>query len=121
MSQADSKSETSTTSDSRIEQAYRLASEAYAELGVDAAAVLEQLKSISISLHCWQGDDVGGFEGTGAELGSGLAVTGNYPGRAPYALRTSQRSRSRVFVDSRSPSIEFARQLRRIQWPHRSQ
>ena len=45
--------------------------------------------SIPISLHCWQGDDVGGFENTGSELGGGLAVTGNYPGRArtPDELR----------------------------------
>jgi L-rhamnose isomerase len=47
------------------------------------------LSAIAISLHCWQGDDVGGFEGTGQELGGGLAVTGNYPGKArtPDELR----------------------------------
>ncbi len=77
-------------SNSQIEQAYRLASEAYSQFGVDTAAAIAQLKAISISLHCWQGDDVGGFEGTGVELGSGLAVTGNYPGRArtPRELRS---------------------------------
>ena len=54
----------------------------YADLGVDTEKALEVLGSTPISLHCWQGDDVGGFEGSGNELGSGLAVTGNYPGKA---------------------------------------
>ena len=56
--------------------------ELYAGLGVDVEAVLETMANTPISLHCWQGDDVGGFEGTGGQLGSGLAVTGNYPGKA---------------------------------------
>lgn len=54
----------------------------YADLGIDTEQVLTTLANTPISLHCWQGDDVGGFEGTGGELGSGLAVTGNYPGKA---------------------------------------
>ncbi|MDX1929452.1 MAG: L-rhamnose isomerase [Pirellulaceae bacterium] len=69
----------------QVESAYTIARDRYAQLGVDTEAALEQLQSVSISMHCWQGDDVGGFEGTGAELGSGLAVTGNYPGRARTA------------------------------------
>lgn len=56
--------------------------ETYAELGVDVEQALGILAATPISLHCWQGDDVGGFEGTGIGLGSGLAVTGNYPGKA---------------------------------------
>ena len=68
-----------------IEQAYALAAERYALLGVDVAHALEQLKSISLSLHCWQGDDVGGFENPGGSLGGGLAATGNYPGKARTA------------------------------------
>ncbi|MCH6255085.1 L-rhamnose isomerase [Puniceicoccaceae bacterium K14] len=56
--------------------------EKYAELGVDVENALEVLASTPISLHCWQGDDVGGFESDSGELGSGLAVTGNYPGKA---------------------------------------
>ena len=56
--------------------------EIYADLGVDVEQALAIMSSTPISLHCWQGDDVGGFEGTGIELGSGLAVTGNYPGKA---------------------------------------
>jgi L-rhamnose isomerase len=73
----------------RIEQSFALAKEQYAELGVDVDRALSRLKAIPLSLHCWQGDDVGGFENTGSELGGGLAVTGNYPGRArtPEELR----------------------------------
>jgi L-rhamnose isomerase len=69
--------------------AYQLAQERYAALGVDVEHALAQLKQIPISLHCWQGDDVGGFENFGGELGGGLAVTGNYPGKArtPDELR----------------------------------
>jgi len=56
---------------------------------VDTDAAMEKLATIPISLHCWQGDDVGGFESSGEELGGGLAVTGNYPGKArtPDELR----------------------------------
>src|SRR5512144_2110901 len=69
----------------KIQDAYRLAAERYRELGVDTEAAVARLKTIPISLHCWQGDDVGGFENQGAELGAGLAVTGNYPGKARTA------------------------------------
>ncbi|MBN8458718.1 MAG: L-rhamnose isomerase [Verrucomicrobia bacterium] len=61
---------------------YQTARETYAALGVDTEAALQRLSATPISLHCWQGDDVGGFEKTGGELGGGLAVTGNYPGKA---------------------------------------
>ena len=73
----------------RIEQAFTLACERYAELGVDPTHALKILRTISVSLHCWQGDDVGGFEGRGGEIGGGLAVTGSYPGKArtPDELR----------------------------------
>jgi L-rhamnose isomerase len=72
-----------------IEAAYKLAKDRYAELGVDTDAALKKLAAISISMHCWQGDDVGGFETAGGALGDGLAVTGNYPGKArtPAELR----------------------------------
>ena len=64
-------------------QAYRIAQERYAEFGVDVDAVMKVLETIPISLHCWQGDDVGGFEKVGAELsGGGIQATGNYPGKA---------------------------------------
>ena len=67
------------------ENAFTLAKERYAEWGVDVESALRRLSTIAISLHCWQGDDVGGFENTGQELGGGLAVTGNYPGKARTA------------------------------------
>lgn len=66
-----------------IEQAYQLAREEYAKLGVDTDAVLQKMNDFVISLHCWQTDDVGGFETPDAELGGGgIQVTGNYPGKA---------------------------------------
>jgi len=66
-----------------------LAKERYAGLGLDVEKALRRLSRIPISLHCWQGDDVGGFENRGSDLGGGLAVTGNYPGKArtPDELR----------------------------------
>ena len=70
--------------------AYSLAKDTYASHGVDTEEALKCLSGIPISLHCWQGDDVGGFENAGADLsGSGLAATGNYPGKArtPAELR----------------------------------
>jgi len=71
--------------ESQIQQAYALARERYAVLGVDTDQALLTLAGVSISLHCWQGDDVGGFENPGGELGGGLAATGNYPGKARTA------------------------------------
>lgn len=62
--------------------AYSIARAVYAAAGVDAEAALARLARIPISMHCWQGDDVGGFECSRAEIGGGLAVTGNYPGKA---------------------------------------
>jgi L-rhamnose isomerase len=73
------------TSESQIQSAYEIARERYAALGVDTDAVLKRLETISISLHCWQGDDVGGFENPGGELTGGIAATGNYPGKARNA------------------------------------
>ncbi len=66
----------------KISAAYRIAVEQYESHGVNVDAALQRLSTISLSLHCWQGDDVAGFEGTTAAIGGGLAVTGNYPGRA---------------------------------------
>ncbi len=73
----------------RIQQAFALAKQQYAEAGVDAVAACQRLNQIPISLPCWQGDDLGGFEQNGLVPGGGLAVTGNYPGKArtPDELR----------------------------------
>ncbi len=65
-----------------VVKAYELAKERYAELGVDAEAALKTLKSIPLSMHCWQGDDVAGFESADQELTGGIQVTGAYPGKA---------------------------------------
>jgi L-rhamnose isomerase len=66
-----------------IKKSYQLAKEQYSELGVDTNKVLAELDNLVISLHCWQTDDVGGFEREGAELGGGgIQATGNFPGKA---------------------------------------
>jgi L-rhamnose isomerase len=73
-------------SDSRgIEKAYEAARQRYAELGVDTNKAMERLSRIAISLHCWQGDDVGGFESSEGLSGGGIMATGAYPGKARTA------------------------------------
>lgn len=69
----------------QITDAYALARERYAALGVDTERALTTLAGVSLSLHCWQGDDVGGFEASEGELTGGIAATGNYPGKARTA------------------------------------
>ncbi|MDE5728079.1 MAG: L-rhamnose isomerase [Duncaniella sp.] len=64
-----------------IRQAYEIARERYAELGIDTEKALETLQKVQISIHCWQADDVAGFESTG-DLTGGIQVNGNYPGKA---------------------------------------
>ncbi len=65
------------------ETVYNNAKDQYAELGVDVDAAIAALKTVPLSLHCWQTDDVGGFESPDSELaGGGIQVTGNYPGKA---------------------------------------
>jgi L-rhamnose isomerase len=70
---------------STVEQAFASAKDQYAEWSVDVERALEKLSTQSISLNCWQGDDVQGFENMGQALGAGLAVTGSYPGKARSA------------------------------------
>lgn len=66
-----------------IEKAYKAAKEQYAVLGVDTDQVIAEMDNINISLHCWQTDDVGGFEKEGSVLGGGgIQATGNFPGKA---------------------------------------
>ena len=70
------------THPSKGELAYQFAKNRYADFGVDIDLAMQRLSAIPISIHCWQGDDVGGFENSGETLGGGIAVTGNYPGKA---------------------------------------
>ncbi len=74
-----------TPSEKSIIQAYELARERYAQFGVSTDDALQKLAQIPISLHCWQGDDVLGFESADQALGGGLMATGNYPGKARTA------------------------------------
>ena len=69
----------------QIQDSYELAKEHYSRLGVNTDQALAALAQVSLSLHCWQGDDVGGFENSGIALGGGIAATGNYPGKARTA------------------------------------
>jgi L-rhamnose isomerase len=69
-----------------VQAAYDLARERFAALGVDAAAALVRLDAVAVSMHCWQGDDVRGFENPSGELTGGIQVSGNYPGRARTAV-----------------------------------
>ncbi|NWQ41695.1 L-rhamnose isomerase [Bacillus sp. EB106-08-02-XG196] len=68
-----------------IKENFELAKQAYAKWGVDVDEVVEKLKNVPISIHCWQGDDVAGFEVNQNELSGGIDVTGNYPGKATNA------------------------------------
>jgi L-rhamnose isomerase len=79
---------------SSIDSAYALAREAYAALGVDTEQALVRLGQVPISMHCWQGDDVRGFENPQGPLTGGISATGSYPGRA----RTADELRSDVEV-----------------------
>lgn len=73
----------------RIIKAYELAKKTYEEWGVDVEEALKKVNDIAISLHCWQGDDVTGFENPDAQLTGGIQATGDYPGKArtPQELR----------------------------------
>ena len=73
-----------------VKESYELAKKRYAQYGIDTDQVIETLKKIPISMHCWQGDDVIGFEDPNGELTGGIQTTGNYPGQArtPDELRS---------------------------------
>ncbi|MCR8999839.1 L-rhamnose isomerase [Rahnella perminowiae] len=70
---------------SSIDQAWTLAKERFAQLGIDAEAAIRQLDTLPVSIHCWQGDDVAGFENPEGSLTGGIQATGNYPGKARNA------------------------------------
>jgi len=77
------------TDNDSVQKAYEGAKSRYAAFGVDTDGVMKKLSSIPVSMNCWQGDDVVGFEGQSALSGGGILATGNYPGRArtPAELR----------------------------------
>ncbi len=72
-----------------VNETFAFAKKEYERLGIDVDKAIEKLKSVSISVHCWQGDDIGGFEVNKSDLSGGIEVTGNYPGKArtPEELR----------------------------------
>lgn len=65
-----------------VKSAYNIAKQQYAAIGVDTEAAIAKMKDVNISLHCWQADDVGGFESLNSQLSGGIQATGNYPGKA---------------------------------------
>ncbi|MDK2934711.1 MAG: L-rhamnose isomerase, partial [Clostridiales bacterium] len=71
--------------ENQIEKAYEIAKEQYGVWGIDVDEVLKKLEKVAISLHCWQGDDVKGFENPDGDLTGGIQATGNYPGKARTA------------------------------------
>jgi len=73
-----------------IKKAYEIAKEEYAELGVYTDSVLKKMDIASISMHCWQADDVSGFENPDADLSGGIQTTGNYPGKATTIKQVMQ-------------------------------
>ncbi len=73
------------TSSTSIESAWTLAKERFSQLGIDAEAAMIKLDALPVSIHCWQGDDVAGFENPEGTLTGGIQATGNYPGKAKNA------------------------------------
>ncbi|WP_455648384.1 L-rhamnose isomerase, partial [Lonepinella koalarum] len=71
---------------SNVQQTYQLAQQQFADIGVDTETALNLLDKLPISMHCWQGDDVGGFEKGAGSLTGGIQATGNYPGKARTAV-----------------------------------
>ncbi len=74
---------------STTQKSFETAKQRYAEFGVDVEKAMQRLGGIAVSMHCWQGDDVGGFENEAGLTGGGIMATGNYPGKArtPHELR----------------------------------
>jgi L-rhamnose isomerase len=73
-----------------VEAAYQAAKQSFADIGINTDAALDHLDSIAVSMHCWQGDDVAGFEAGAGTLSGGIQATGNYPGKARNARELRQ-------------------------------
>ena len=102
---------------------YETAKAAFADWGVDTEAALDRLKTIPISMHCWQGDDVVGFEQKSGSSGGGIQATGNHPGRArtPDELRADLEfaysmipGQHRLLFDHRCISLSVFARWRRL-------
>ena len=89
-----------------IQKGYELAKEIYAAYGVDVDKAIELCDKTPLSIHCWQGDDVNGFEKKAGALSGGIQVTGNYPGRAqtPEQLRSDMSFAFR-FIMKEKPEV----------------
>lgn len=68
-----------------IDQAWELAKQRFSAVGVDVENALKTMEQLPVSMHCWQGDDVAGFENPEGSLTGGIQATGNYPGKARNA------------------------------------
>jgi L-rhamnose isomerase len=86
-----------------IDQAYEMAKERYAEFGVDTDAAIRRADAIAVSMHCWQGDDVIGFDGSDTLTG-GIQTTGNYKGRARTPRSISGTHRFMMRMEKLTPS-----------------
>ena len=93
-----------------INKAYEIAKERYAAVGVDTEKVMETMQNFHLSLHCWQADDVTGFEVQAGSLTGGIQATGNYPGKA----RNIDELRESSFIYTRYSPFESARNLWRL-------
>ena len=91
----------------QLEQAREIAKQRYAAVGVDVEEALRQLDRLPVSMHCWQGDDVAGFENPAGSLTGGIRATGNYPGKARNAeeLRADLEQQALSLIRGQSVSI----------------
>ena len=94
-----------------LEKSYELAKERYAELGVDADAALKRLAGVAVSMQCWQGDDVAGFESAGGLSGGGHHGHGQLSRPGPQCRRTPGRRRQGDEPDPRQAPLQPARDL----------
>ncbi len=75
----------------QLDQAWELAKQRYSAVGIDVEEALRQLDRLPVSMHCWQGDDVAGFENPEGSLTGGIQATGNYPGKSAQRYRAACR------------------------------
>ena len=97
-----------------INKAYEIAKERYAAVGVDTEKVMETMQNFHLSLHCWQADDVTGFEVQAGSLTGGIQATGNYPGKARNIDELRADILKASFIYTRYSPFESARNLWRL-------